>query len=165
MKFITKYIKEGFFKNLDIDTPGDIRHIFDDLSKLSKDYPSTYGFRNPDMVTKYGFTFKYYDYYIALKYDTCQIIIHNGKHKTDKNDMIINMLDFPDLVKNLAKSKITRFFIFDRNTMTASWFSVQRRKYGPNISFIGFKCEEGKNYRIKYDRANHVATEMESYNE
>ena len=161
MKVITKYIKEGFFGNLGIDTPGDVSRIFDDLSRLSKDYPSIYGFRNSDMVTKYGFAFKYYDYYIALKYDTCQIIIHNGKHKTDKNDMIINMLDFPDLVKNLAKSKITRFFIFDRNTMTASWSSVQRRKYGPNISFIGFKCEEEKNYRIKYDRANHIATEME----
>lgn len=165
MKFITNYIKEGFFGNLGIDTPGDIRHIFDDLSKLSKDYPSIYGFRNPDTATKYGFAFKYYDYYFTLKYNTCQIIIHNGKHKTDKNDMIINMLDFPDLVKNLAKNKVTAVYVFDRNTMGASWYNVQRRTYGPNISIIGFKCEEGKNYRIKYDRAKHIATEMEQYNE
>ena len=165
MKFITKYIKEGFFGNLGIDTPGDIRRIFDDLSKLSKDYPSIYGFKNPDMVTKYGFALKYYNYYIALKYDTCQIIIHNGKQKTNRNDMIINMLDFPELVKNLAKNKISGFHVMDRNTMGASWYNIQRRKYGPNISIIGFKCEEGKNYRIKYDRAKHIATEMESYNE
>ena len=102
---------------------------------------------------------------IILLYNTCQIIIHNGKHKTDKNDMIINMLDFPDLVKNLAKNKVTAVYVFDRNTMGASWYNVQRRTYGPNISIIGFKCEEGKNYRIKYDRANRVATEMEQYNE
>ena len=68
MKFITKYIKEGFFGNLGIDTPGDIRHIFDELSKLSKDYSSIYGFRNPDTATKYGFAFKYYDYYTHLSY-------------------------------------------------------------------------------------------------
>ena len=165
MKFITKYIKEGFFGNLGIDMPGDIRRIFNDLSKLSKDYPSIYGFKNPDMVTKYGFALKYYNYYIALKYDTCQIIIHNGKQKTNRNDMIINMLDFPELVKNLAKNKISGFHVMDRNTMGASWYNIQRRKYGPNISIIGFKCEEGKNYRIKYDRAKHIATEMESYNE
>lgn len=161
MKFITKYIKEGFFGNLGIDTPGDVRRIFDDLSKLSKDYPSIYGFRNPDMETKYGFAFKYYDYYFALKYDTCQIIIHNGKHKTDKNDMIINMLDFPDLVKNLVKHKVTRVYVFDRNTISASSYDVHRRKYGPNVSIIGFKGEGEEYYRIKYDRANHIATEME----
>ena len=100
-----------------------------------------------------------------MKYDTCQIIIHNGKQKTNRNDMIINMLDFPELVKNLAKNKISGFHVMDRNTMGASWYNIQRRKYGPNISIIGFKCEEGKNYRIKYDRAKHIATEMESYNE
>lgn len=165
MKFITKYIKEGFFGNLGIDMPGDIRHIFNDLSNLRKDVPYLYGFKNPDMVTKYDFAFKYYDYYIALKYDTCQIIIHNGKQKTNRNDMIINMLDFPELVKNLAKNKIVGFQVMDRNTMGGSWYNIQRRKYGPNISIIGFKCEGGKNYRIKYDRAKHIATEMESYNE
>lgn len=161
MKFITKYIKEGFFGNLGIDTPGDVRRIFDDLSKLSKDHPSIYGFRNPDMVTKYGFAFKYYDYYIALKYDTCQIIIHNGKQKTNRNDMIINMLDFPDLVKNLAKNKIVGFQVMDRNTLSYSSYNVQRRKYGPNISIIGFACEGEKKHRIKYDRAKHIVTVMQ----
>ena len=161
MKFITKYIKEGFFKNLDIDIPGLIRHIFDDLSKLRKDVPYLYGFKNPDMASKYGFAFKYYDYYITLKYDTCQIIIHNGKQKTNRNDMIINMSDFPDLVKNLAKNKISGFLVMDRSTLSVSSYDVQRRKYGPNISIITFKCEGGKNYRIKYDRSNHTATEME----
>ena len=161
MKFITKYIKEGFFGNLGIDTPGNIRRIFDDLSRLSKDYPSVYWIRNSDIVTKYGFTFKYYDYYIALKYDTCQIIIHNGKQKTNRNDMIINMSDFPDLVKNLAKNKISGFLVMDRSTLSVSSYDVQRRKYGPNISIITFKCEGGKNYRIKYNRSNHTATEME----
>ena len=143
MKFIAKYIKEGFFKNLDIDIPGNIRHIFDDLSKLRNDYPSVYGFKNPDMVTKYGFALKYYDYYIALKYDTCQIIIHNGKQKTNRNDMIINMLDFPELVKNLAKNKITGFHIMDRSTLSVSSYDVQRRVYGTGVSIILFKCEGG----------------------
>ena len=162
MKFITNYIKEGFFGNLGIDTPGDIRRIFDDLSRLSKDHPQIYGFKNPDIVTKYGFTFKYYDYYIALKYDTCQIIIHNGKQKTNRNDMIINMLDFPDLVKNLVKSKITGFSVFDRNTLSSLSYRVHASKYGPNISFINFKCEDKvKFYRIKYDRSKHIATETE----
>ena len=161
MKFITKYIKEGFFGNLGIDTPGDVRRIFDDLSKLSKDYPSIYGFRNPDMVTKYGFTFKYYDYYIALKYDTCQIIIHNGKHKTDKNDMIINMLEFPEFVVNLAKNKVLGNSITDRNTLSAYSYGIHKRKYDPNISIINFRCEGEKYHQIKYDRAKHIATEME----
>ena len=160
MKFITKYIKEGFFGNLGIATPGDVRHIFDDLSKLRNDHPQIYGFKNPDMVTKYGFAFKHYDYYIALKYDTCQIIIHNGKHKTNRNDMIINMLDFPKLVKNLAKNKVIRFHIADRNTLSANSYYF-RRNHGPNISIISFKCEGGELYRIKYDRATHIATEIE----
>ena len=161
MKFITKYIKEGFFGNLGIDMPGNIRHIFDDLSKLSKDAPYLYGFKNPDMATKYDFAFKYYDYYIALKYDTCQIIIHNGKQKTNRNDMIINMLDFPDLVKNLAKNKIVGFQVMDRNTLSSSSYEYYKRTYGSSAIFILFKCETGKNYRIKYDRAKHIATEME----
>ena len=161
MKFITKYIKEGFFGNLGIDIPGNIRHIFDDLSKLSKDAPYLYGFKNPDMATKYDFAFKYYDYYIALKYDTCQIIIHNGKQKTNRNDMIINMLDFPDLVNNLAKNKIVGFQIMDRNTLSYSSYEYYKRTYGSSVIFILFKCETGKNYRIKYDRAKRVATEME----
>ena len=161
MKFITKYIKEGFFGNLGIDMPGNIRHIFDDLSKLSTDAPYSYGFKNPDMATKYGFTFKYYDYYIALKYDTCQIIIHNGKQKTNRNDMIINMLDFPDLVNNLAKNKIVGFQVMDRNTLSSSSYEYYKRTYGSSVIFILFKCETGKNYRIKYDRAKRVATEME----
>lgn len=160
MKFIAKYIKEGFFGNLGINTPGDIRHIFDDLSKLSKDYPSIYGFRNPDTATKYGFAFKYYDYYFTLKYNTCQIIIHNGKHKTDKNDMIINMLDFPDLVKNLAKNKIVGFQVMDRNTLSSSSYEYYKRTYGSSAIFILFKCETGKNYKIKYDKANHIASEV-----
>lgn len=160
MKFIAKYIKEGFFGNLGIDTPGDIRRIFDDLSRLSKDHPQIYGFKNPDIVTKYGFAFKYYDYYIALKYDTCQIIIHNGNYKTNRNDMIINMLDFPDLVKNLVKNKVIRFHIVDINTLGVSSYNVYKRKYGSNISIIEFKCEGEKYYRIKYDRSNHTATEI-----
>lgn len=160
MKFITKYIKEGFFGNLGIDTPGDIRHIFDDLSRLPNDVPYLHGFKNPDMVTKYDFTLKYYDYYIALKYDTCQIIIHNGKQKTNRNDMIINMLDFPELVKNLAKNKISGFHVMDRNTLSVSSYDVQRRVYGTGVSIILFKCPGGKNYRIKYDRAKHIATEI-----
>ena len=161
MKFITKYIKEGFFGNLGIATPGDVRHIFDDLSKLRNDHPQIYGFKNPDMVTKYDFTLKYYNYYIALKYDTCQIIIHNGKQKTNRNDMIINMLDFPELVKNLAKNKVTAVYVFDRNTLSGLSYRVHAAKYGSNISIIGFKCEREKIYRIKYDRAKHIATEME----
>ena len=161
MKFITNYIKEGFFGNLGIDTPGDIRRIFDDLSRLSKDHPQIYGFKNPDIVTKYGFAFKYYDYYITLKYDTCQIIIHNGKHKTNKNDMIINMLELPDLAKNLAKNKVIRFHIADRNTLSSLSYRVHASKYGPNISIISFGCEGKKGYRIKYDRSKHIATEME----
>ena len=161
MKFITKYIKEGFFKNLDIDIPGNIRHIFDDLSRLSKDVSYLYGFKNPDMTSKYGFAFKYYDYYITLKYDTCQIIIHNGKQKTNRNDMIINMLDFPDLVKNLAKNKIVGFQVMDRNTLSSSSYEYYKRTYGSSAIFILFKTEGGKNYRIKYDRVNHIATEIE----
>ena len=139
MKFITKYIKEGFFGNLGIDMPGNIRHIFDDLSKLSKDYPSVYWIRNSDIVTKYDFAFKYYDYYIALKYDTCQIIIHNGKQKTNRNDMIINMLDFPELVKNLAKNKIVGFCVMDRNTLSSSSYEYYKRTYGSSVVFILFK--------------------------
>ena len=161
MKFITKYIKEGFFKNLDIDIPGNIRHIFDDLSRLPNDVPYLHGFMNPDMAAKYNFALKYYDYYIALKYDTCQIIIHNGKQKTNRNDMIINMLDFPELVKNLAKNKITGFHIMDRSTLSVSSYDVQRRVYGTGVSIILFKCEGGKNYQIKYDRVKHIATEIE----
>ena len=164
MKFITKYIKEGFFKNLDIDIPGNIRHIFDDLSRLRNDYPSVYGFKNPDMVTKYGFALKYYDYYIALKYDTCQIIIHNGKQKTNRNDMIINMLDFPELVKNLAKHEVIGFFIVDRNTLSSSSYDYYKRTYGSSVSIINFKCKDDskyKYYRIKYDRVKHIATEIE----
>ena len=78
--------------------------------------------------------------------------------KGNKSD---NMLDFPDLVKNLAKNKISGFLVMDRSTLSVSSYDVQRRKYGPNISIITFKCEGGKNYRIKYDRAKHIATEME----
>ena len=160
MKFITKYIKEGFFGNLGIDMPGNIRRIFDDLSRLSKDVPYLYGFKNPDMATKYDFALKYYDYYIILKYDTCQIIIHNGKQKTNRNDMIINMLDFPDLVKNLAKNKIVGFQVMDRNTLSSSSYEYYKRTYGSNVVFILFKCESGRNYQIKYDKAKHIATEV-----
>ena len=161
MKFITKYIKEGFFGNLGIDTPGDIRHIFDDLSRLSKDHPRIYGFKNPDTETKYGFSLRYYDYYITLKYDTCQIIIHNGKNKTNRNDMIINMLDFPDLINKLSKSKVIGFSVYDRNTLSSLSYRVHASKYGPNISFINFKCENRVGYyRIKYDRIRHIASEI-----
>ena len=138
MKSIAKYIKEGFFKNLDIDILENIRRIFD---KINND--------------------KYYDYHIALNYNTCQIIIHNGKQKTNRNDMIINMLDFPDLVKNLAKNKIVGFCVMDRNTLGSSSYEYYKRTYGSSVVFILFKTEGGKNYRIKYDKAKYIATEME----
>lgn len=162
MKFITKYIKEGFFGNLGIDTPGNIRRVFDDLNQLRKKYPSSFGFKNPDMETKYGFSLRYYDYYITLKYDTCQIIIHNGKNKTNRNDMIINMLDFPDLINKLSKSKVIGFSVYDRTTLTSNSYRVHRVRYGPDISIINFRCENSVGYyRIKYDRIRHIATEIE----
>ena len=144
MKFITKYIKEGFFGNLGIDIIENIRRIFD---KINND--------------------KYHDYHIALNYNTCQIIIHNNKQKSNKDDIIINMLDFPKLIDKLSKSKNIEVLVLDQNTLPESWYNMQASKYGPNIIIISFRYENagdrpgyGYRYSIKYDKEKHIASEI-----
>ena len=144
MKSIAKYIKEGFFKNLDIDILENIRRIFD---KINND--------------------KYYDYHIALNYNTCQIIIHNNKQKSNKDDIIISMLDFPKLIDKLSKSVNVKILILDQSTLPEAWYNMQASKYGPNIIIISFVYENagdrpGYDYRysIKYDKVKHTASEI-----
>ena len=146
MKSIAKYIKEGFFGNLGIDIIENIRRIFD---KINND--------------------KYHDiYHIALNYNTCQIIIHNGKHKTDKkDDIIINMLDFPKLIDKLSKSKNIEVLVLDQNTLPEAWYNMQASQYGLNIIIISFRYENagdrpgyGYRYSIKYDKEKHIASEI-----
>ena len=144
MKSIAKYIKEGFFKNLDIDILENIRRIFD---KINND--------------------KYHDYHIALNYNTCQIIIHNNKQKSNKDDIIINMSDFPKLIDKLSKSVNVKILILDQSTLPEAWYNMQASKYGLDVIIITFVYENagdrpGYGYRnaIKYEKVKHTASEI-----